>query len=49
MKKRRCRRPSRIEILFGRLKDGRRVATRYDRCPAVFSAVPLAATCIFWL
>ena len=50
MKKRRCRRPSRIEILFGRLKDGRRVATRYDRCPTVFfSAIALAATVIFWL
>ena len=41
---------SRIEILFGRLKDWRRVATRYDRCPtAFFSAVALAATVIFWL
>ena len=41
---------SRIEIMFGRLKDWRRVATRYDRCPTVFfSAVALAATVIFWL
>ncbi len=48
--KRRCRRRSRIEIMFGRLKDWRRVATRYDRCPTVFfSAVALAATVIFWL
>ena len=23
--------------MFGRLKDWRRVATRYDRCPKVFS------------
>jgi transposase len=39
-----------IEIMFGRLKDWRRVATRYDRCPkAFFSAVALAATVIFWL
>ncbi len=30
--KRRYRRRSRIEIMFGRLKDWRRVATRYDRC-----------------
>ena len=38
----------RIEIMFGRLKDWRRVATRYDRCPTVFfSAVALAATIIF--
>ncbi|MFT9375979.1 MAG: IS5/IS1182 family transposase, partial [Komagataeibacter saccharivorans] len=32
-------RRNRIEIMFGRLKDWRRVATRYDRCPTV----------IFWL
>ena len=39
-----------IEIMFGRLKDWRRVATRYDRCPKVFlSAVALAATVMFWL
>ncbi|WP_151989743.1 transposase, partial [Sphingomonas aurantiaca] len=48
--KRRYRRRSRIEIMFGRLKDWRRVATRYDRCPtAFFSAVAFAATVIFWL
>ena len=48
--KRRYRRRNRIEIMFGRLKDWRRVATRYDRCPtAFFSAVALAATVIFWL
>ncbi len=36
--------------MFGRLKDWRRVATRYDRCPqAFFSAIALAATVIFWL
>jgi transposase len=39
-----------IEIMFGRLKDWRRIATRYDRCPRVFlSAIALAATVIFWL
>lgn len=39
-----------IEIMFGRLKDWRRVAIRYDRCPKVFlSAVALAATVMFWL
>jgi transposase len=39
-----------IEIIFGRLKDWRRVATRYDRCPKVFlSAIALAATVIYWL
>ncbi|SHM67042.1 transposase, IS4 family [Roseovarius pacificus] len=48
--KRRYKRRSRIEIMFGRLKDWRRVATRYDRCPEVFlSAIALAATVMFWL
>ncbi len=46
--KRRYKRRNRIEIMFGRLKDWRRVATRYDRCPKVFlSAVALAAAVIF--
>ncbi|MFT8808655.1 IS5 family transposase [Gluconobacter sp.] len=48
--KRKYKRRNRIEIMFGRLKDWRRVATRYDRCPTVFfSAICLAATVIFWL
>ena len=48
--KRRYRRRPRIEIMFGRIKDWRRVATRYDRCPKVFlSAIALAATVIYWL
>ena len=48
--KRRYKRRSRIEIMFGRLKDWRRVATRYDRCPETFfSAIALAATVLFWL
>ena len=48
--KRRYKNRSKIEIMFGRLKDWRRVATRYDRCPTVFlSAVALAATVLFWL
>jgi transposase len=39
------RRRSRIEIMLGRLKDWRRVATRYDSCPTIFfSAVALNAT-----
>ena len=39
-----------IEIMVGRLKDRRRVATRYDRCPKVFSfAIALAAIDIYWL
>jgi len=38
------------EIMFRRLKDWRRIAMRYDRCPKVFfSAVALAATVLFWL
>ena len=42
--KRRFKRRNRMEIIFGRLKDQRRVATRYDRCPTVhFSAIALAA------
>ncbi|GAB1362973.1 hypothetical protein MASR1M32_22090 [Rhodobacter sp.] len=48
--KRRYRRRNRIEIMFGRLKDWRRVATRYDRCPIVFlSAIALADTILFRL
>ena len=48
--KRRYKRRNCIEIMFGRLKDWRRVATRYDRCPKVFlSAIALAALVIYWL
>jgi transposase len=40
----------RIEIMFGRLKDRRRIAMRYDRCAhTFFSAITLAATVTFWL
>jgi transposase len=47
--KRRYKRRNRIEIMFGRLKDLRRVATRSDRCPEVFlSAIALAARVIYW-
>jgi len=39
-----------IEIMFGRLKDWRRIHTRYDRCAHTFmSAICIAATVIFWL
>lgn len=39
-----------IEIMFGRLKDWRRIHTRYDRCAHAFlSAICIAATIIFWL
>jgi transposase len=48
--KRRCKRHHRIENMFGRLKDWRRIAMRYDRCPIVFlSAIALAATVMLWL
>ena len=44
------KRRNRIEIMFGRLKDWRRVATRYDRCQKVFlSAIALAANVVYWL
>ena len=34
-----------IEVMFGRLKDWRRVATRYDRCAhTFFSAICIAAS-----
>ena len=47
---RRCKRRNRIEIIFGKLKDWRRVVTRYDRCSKVFlSAIALAATVTYWL
>jgi transposase len=40
----------RIENMFGKLKDWRRIATRYDRCAhTFFSAICIAATVIFWL
>ena len=39
-----------IEIMFGRLKDWRRIATRYDRCAhTFFSAICIAAIVIFYL
>ena len=48
--KRRYKRRNRMESMVGRLKDWRRVATRYDRCPKVFlSAIALAAIDIYLL
>ena len=39
-----------IENMLGRLKDWRRIATRYDRCAhTFFSAICIAATITFWL
>lgn len=34
--KRLYKRRNRIEIMFGRLKDWRRIVTRYDRCTEMF-------------
>ena len=40
----------RIENMFGKLKDWRRIHTRYHRCAHTFmSAICIAATVIFWL
>jgi hypothetical protein len=39
-----------IENMFGRLKDWRRIHTQYDRCALTyFSAICIAAAVIFWL
>ena len=39
----------RIEIMFGRLKDWRRIAMRYDRAAhTFFSAICIAASVIYW-
>ena len=39
-----------VENLFAKLKDWRRIATRYDRCAhTFFSAICLAATVAFYL
>ena len=39
-----------VENLFAKLKDWRRIATRYDRCAhTFFSSICIAATIIFWL
>lgn len=39
-----------IENMFGKLKDWRRIHTRYDRCAHTFmSAICIAATIIFWI
>jgi transposase len=39
-----------IKNMFARMKDWRRISTRYDQCPILFlSACALAATVIYWL
>ena len=39
-----------VENMFARLKDWRRVATRYDRCAhTFFAAITIAAIVIYWI
>ncbi len=39
-----------VERMFGRLKDFRRIATRYDKAAANFlAAIHLAAAVSYWL
>jgi len=39
-----------VENMFAKLKDWRRIATRYDRCADIFfAAITLAAIIIFWI
>jgi len=39
-----------VENMFAKLKDWRRIATRYDRCAhTFFSAICIAAIVIWWL
>ena len=39
-----------VEKAFAKIKDWRRVATRYDRCADIFmAAITIAATIIFWI
>jgi len=39
-----------VENMFGRLKDWRRISTRYDRCAhTFFSAICIAAFVIYWI
>jgi transposase len=39
-----------VENMFAKLKDWRRISMRYDRCAyTFFGAICIAATVIFWL
>ena len=39
-----------VEIMFGKIKDWRRIATRYDRCAhTFFSAIQIAAIALWWI
>jgi transposase len=49
-KKRRYRQRNKIERMFCRLKDARRIATRYDRDARVYlAAICLGSTVFSWL
>ena len=44
------RKRHKIEYIFGKMKDWRRICTRYDRCAhTVMSAIAIAAIVIFWI
>lgn len=44
------RKRHKIENMFGKLKDWRRIHTRYDRCAHTFmSSIAIAAFVIFWI
>lgn len=44
------RKRHKIENMFAKLKDWRRIHTRYDRCAHTFmSAIAIAAIVIFWI
>ena len=44
------RKRHKVENLFAKLKDWRRIATHYDRCAhTFFSAICIATAVIFWL
>ena len=44
------RKRHKIENMFSKLKDWRRIHTRYDRCAHTFmSAIAIAAIVIFWI
>jgi transposase len=46
----RYRNRHRIENMFAKLKDWRRIHTRYDRCAEIFfSAIVIAVIVLFWL
>jgi transposase len=47
--RRRYKRRHRIEMMFGWLKDWRRVATHHGRSPIVFLSAIALATILFWL